>query len=375
MSALTAVRPRLPGLPWVSGLQSISTSVGSTVTFTMNGAGDKIGLPFDYDGENVPDLASFPVSSLTSTGTVDVTLETFDATTGFASGTPVTGSNLVSVSVSATGVKNTATGMAGTAASNMTKGGKYVVVLTATTGFAGNFVITYATGTIAAGWPVIATKDSAGAWTKATTQGSGGYYFGFKNAGGSYFRVPGYAGAASSYALQSFNSGTNPFERGSLYVPEVAETVEALFVACNQGSTPADAFSLTAKVYSDPLGTPALLASAVMDGDLSGVGMIHRLVLDTSLDLTGGTIYGLVVQATGGSNINFPRYDFQAQADLDCMFGSSNYAITRNGGAGAFTADTDSFYTIVPVDSRFHDGAGGGGSGGGGPLIGGRLVQ
>lgn len=358
MSALTAIRPVLPLLPFVNGLAALSTSLGSASTFTMNGAADKIGLHFTYDGVNFPDGISFLVSSFTSTGTIDATLETIDATTGFASGTPVTNSASGSVSVTSTGVK-TITGLTGTAV--LSAGTHYAIVLSATGGFAGNFAIQYGQGTTGfMGWPIMATKDSAGAWTKANV-GNVGFLFGFKTAGGAYFRVPNYAGPVSAVAVQAFSDATNPDERGIRYVPEVEETLHGVVVYVSQGSTPGDAHSITLGVYSAPTTAVSSLTTQAMDGDLAGNGQLHVFALDAPINLTAGAEYGLVIKATGGTAVNFTRYDYPNAADLDAMFGQANYAITRNNSSGNFTADTDSFYTILPIISKVHDGASSGG--------------
>jgi hypothetical protein len=341
------------------GLYAATNTFGTNVTFTFNAADDKIAMIF-VAGEDVPDLVSFLITGYTSTGTIDATLETL-AVDGTPSGTPVTNSATVSVSVSSTGVKSTAAGMAGTAV--LTVGDLYAIVLTATAGFGGTFVCTYAVSTVGYGSPYLATKDSAGSWTKAAV-GNAGMLIGAKNAAGNYFRIAGAAGPVSAApAYQAYSSSTNPDERGNRFVPDVPCTCYGALVVVSGGSSPGDNDDFDVLLYSAPTTAISQLETKSFDGDANVANAMHFVIFDSPQDLTAGTEYGITVRATGSETQSVPRWDFTANGDLRAHMGVDFYSITRNDATGNATGVSTQVYGVYPLFSKFDDGAGGGGGG------------
>jgi hypothetical protein len=347
-------------MPFLPGMSVVASTLGSDSTFTFNGAADKLAFVFQASSTTPPDTVKFRCTSHTSTGTIDATIETLDATTGAPSGTPVTNSATGSVSVAATGTK-TCTGLAGTAA--LVIGTKYALVLTATGGFAGNFVVLRTTGTNGGiGSPYSLTKDSAGGWTKVSTSNCG-YALGFFTAGGVSIHMPGFAGAYTA-VLQTYSDSTNPDERGNRFTLPVPATCYGIVAYCNPGSTPADANSYTAALYSSHTsGSPSSLASQACDGDNEGASSMRVILFDTPVDLTANTVYAVAIKATSTGGVNVLKHTYAAAAELGGYLDDNVYSTARNNGSGAFTDTNTDVYGVYPLLNKLDDGAGGAGGG------------
>lgn len=343
-------------------------SVGSAATMTFNGAGDKIGFVWTATSTTVPDLAAFYVSSHTSTGTIDCTIETVDATTGFPTGTLVTNSATASVSVTGTGIK-TAAGMAGTA--TISAGTEYALVLTATAGFAGTFNVQWAQGAGGnIGYPYLLTKDSGGAWTKQTTSNSG-YFLGMADTGGTYIQTDMLSGPVSSFAYQGVTDSTNPDERGNRFVPTVPCTCYGAWVGLGLATTPDDTHSYALSLYSSHTATPVQMATDVFDGNIQATSTVRYLPFTSPQALSAGVTYAIAIKPTSSGGVQFLRAQLGANARLQTLTGTTTmYSTTRDGGAGApsgggnnFSDTNTDIYLILPVLSKYDDGAGGSGAG------------
>lgn len=348
-------------MPMLPGIGAVTTSLGSDATFIFNAAADKLAFLFQAPSAIPPDQIKFRCSSFTTLGTLDVTLETVDPTTGFPTGTLVTNSVLVPVAVASTGTK-TASGLAGTAV--LTPGEIYAVVLTATAAFVGNFQILRTTGGNGGpGFPVGLTKDSAGAWTKISTTNCG-FAIGFFTSAGVAIPMPSFAGAYTA-TFQAFSDATNPDERGSRFTLPFPTTCYGIAIVVNCSSTPADAMSFTASLYSDHTsGTPTQLATLAIDGDYLGLNSLRYLMFAAPVDLAANTVYALAAKADGATGISLMRHAYASADELGCYISDDFYATTRNNGAGAFTDTDTEVYAIYPLLGKFDDGTGGGGSGG-----------
>lgn len=356
MTATSLTAPAIWG-PIIPG-NSQASAIGSDATFTFNGAADKMWFVFQTPSATPPDQIKFKCTTFTSTGTIDVTLETVDETTGFPSGTPVTNSNTASVSVTSTGTK-TVTGLSGTAV--LTAQTTYAIVLTATTGFAGNFVLLRTTGGNGnLKLPYSGTKDSAGAHAKLATTNCG-FCIGLLTSGGVAIYVPGFAGAYSA-ALVTYGSATNPFERGSRFTLPVPVTIAGVYLVCANGSVPAGITSMEVDLYtSHTSGSPVLQASQVFDGDIMGAGLGMTLMFSTPYALAANTVAALIIKATGATGPSLLRYQYASTAEVGCLLDVNCYATTRNGGTGAFTDTNTDCYAVYPILSQLDNGAGGSG--------------
>lgn len=342
-------------------LAGLSTAVGSASGITFNGASDKIAWVFQARSTTPPDSIRFVVSSFTTSGTVDATLETV-ASDGTPSGTPVTNSGTASKTVTGSGYQATAAGLAGTA--SLTVGTVYAIVLTAAAGFAGNFVIPSRYGSTGQmGLPYALTKDSAGAWTKVSS-GESGWIVGAADSGGAVMQLGGLIGACTSYAYQTFADATNPDERGSRFVPVAPMTVAGAAYFYTGGSAPGTADAHTVKLLSSVSsgGTPTEERTYVSGGGEQMSGGPHICWFSSGYDVAAASSYGLTLKADSTDNANFLRLDYNANSDLAGFAGIDFHSITRNGGT--VTYDTAKVYAIFPIITHIDDGTGGGGGGG-----------
>lgn len=353
-----------PLMPLTAG-----TSLGSAQIFTFNGAGDQLAFLFQSQSATPPDQAAFYVSSITTGGSLECTLQTVDTSTGAPSGTLVSGSATATVAVAAPTGAKTATGMAGTA--TLTPGAVYAIVIAAPSGFGGNFAATYGSGN-GNGWgyPYMWTKDSAGAWTKNTVTGSGGYFIGLADSSGAALRYPGFLGAATSYALVSFSDATNPDERGNRFALPYDCAIGGAAVYLTNSI--ADAASHALSLYSGHTGAPVQLATSVFDGDITlGTSLYREYRFAAPVALTAGTAYALALKATGATAVNVQRFGYPSAAQAAALMGSTAfYSTSRDGGAGnpsgggnAFVDDATAVYGVWPLISQISDGAGGAGGG------------
>lgn len=349
--------------PSLGGLVGITTGVGSAAGLAMNGAADKVAFVFQALTSTCPDVVSFYVSAFTTGGTIDCTIETID-TSGFPSGTPVTNSGTATRVVAATGVQTSGTGIAGTA--SLTPGALYALVLTATTGFAGNFTIAHSVGTTGlGGLPYALTKDSAGAWTK-TTGSTAGFLCGVKDNGGTVMHLSGLIGACVP-AYQGFSNATNPDERGNRFVLPFAAEIGGCFVVQNGGTAPAAADAHTVKLLSNVSNgsTPTEEKTLVMAGydQAASAGKVYRFA--TPFTASAGVAYGLTVKADSTDTMSMIRWDFPANADLAAFMGIDFHEINRNNAGTVTMTSTEQarVYGVFPLITKLDDGAGGGGGG------------
>jgi len=364
--ALIALPIPMPIMPVLPGPYAATTSIGSDGTFTFNGAGDKMAFIFEASSTTMPDQVKFRVSSYTSTGTIEATIETLDAS-GDPSGTLVTDSATGSVSVSSTGTKTIA-GMVGTA--TLTIGNRYAVVLTAAAGFAGTFTVIRTTGiTTGLGLPYSSTKDSAGSWARTPTTNCG-YAIGLFTSGGVAIYVAGFAGAYTA-ALQTYADATNPDERGSAFSVAAPARLIGAVMCAGLGATPSSVNNFDLTLYSDHAGTPDIERTKSFPGAEQSANMFRTLLFASTIDLVANTVYALAAKATSTTGVSLLRHAYATNAELGNYLSTGFYAVTRNNGTGAFTEVNTEAYALFPLISHIDDAA----STGGGALIGGRLVR
>lgn len=364
--ALAASNVVFPLAPQVGAALTnlISNALGSTVAFTFNAAGDKTAFIFQAPSTDVPDIVSFVVDAVSvagSAGDIEATWETLDAD-DLPSGTPVTNSATGTGTISTTGAK-TISGMEGTA--TCTKGAWYAIVLTAGAGWNRTLTIKSRTGASQSGGtgPYVLTKDSAGSWARLAGGNNCGYSFGVAKADGTYFHIPGLAGAYSSCALQSYASTTNPDERGNRFtVPGPCRLWGAIIA--NFTDTPTTNDDHTVLLYTDHLGTPATSTSEVFSGTTKDNNGSSVRMFTTPVDLVAGTVYALMLRAGGSGTMVVPLWTFLSNEHLAGFAGTNIYSTTRNDATGACTDSDLAVHGIFPLISAIDDGAGGGGGGG-----------
>jgi hypothetical protein len=148
--------------------------------------------------------------------------------------------------------------------------------------------------------------------------------------------------AYTASTVDSFTTSTNPNERGIHFQTSWDCKIDAIggFVGITDANS-----DFTLKLYSDPLGTPALVTSVAVPSELLGVSGNERwveLVLPSEVELTAGTVYGLTILATGSTNSRLRSYTINNEAHRAFIggVGTTCKKITRNGSSGAFSAES-----------------------------------
>lgn len=376
LAALPNFVPLSPFCPGVMGNTHTSsttgTGLGSEATVTFDAAGDAVAFIFTAESTTMIDKISFWVSVHTTTGTVKATVETL-GTTGNPSGTPVTSSNSPTASITALG-RQEISGIAGSA--SLTVGAQYALVLTADTGFAGNFTIRITWGAGGqTGYPYFAS-NTTGSYGKGS-QTVWGYFLGAKDSSDNPILLTAGVGAATM-TTQTFSNATNPDERGNRFVLAVPATCIGIAYSNAAGSTPGSTDAYGVALYSGHTTSPSLLASANPDGDAQMTHLAHVALFDTPVDLAANTVYAVTIKATSTDTLNVHRYGYNSASDAACNMGADFYATTRDGGAGnpttggnVFTDDDTSVYCVWPIFKKFDDATSGSGGGSFGRMIGG----
>lgn len=169
---------------------------------------------------------------------------------------------------------------------------------------------------------------------------------------GSYFLALG-----SAY---SFNSSSSPDEYGLIF--QVPFRCKVGAVRLTTGSTSATA-DFTVKLYSDPLGTPALITSKTRLGENFANQTDDRawhVMFDSQYELLPNTDYCAAVEATGAGSLDIGYlsvFDATHRAPngmANCRRGS------RTNGSGAFSETTTEIPAICPIITSIDNGMGAG---------------
>ena len=168
-----------------------------------------------------------------------------------------------------------------------------------------------------------------------------------------WFDETGFPGATTS-TQENWQDSTNPDERGNIFRVPWSCDIDGLHLA---PETPASA-SADAQInlYSDPFGTPTLLASLPLLGEHEPGTVHYRLakLLSSVVALQPGRDYALAIKATGTSNISYQIAELAnanyRQAIAGIIEPTSFGYTTRNGGSGAFAAvTTTKFFPLLGV--------------------------
>lgn len=169
---------------------------------------------------------------------------------------------------------------------------------------------------------------------------------------------------SAMHQTDTFSDSTNPDERGMIFQVPWDCKIDALWF--HGGVTDANS-DYTFRLFSDPTGTPSTLATATVLAEQEGVlgvnGLTTRL-LATEVSLTKATNYGVAIRATGSSNVRLMNHVLGNEAHRAVIPGTTTLAkITRDGGSGAFTAESPALtmYQMGVRISQLHDGSGGSG--------------
>jgi hypothetical protein len=151
---------------------------------------------------------------------------------------------------------------------------------------------------------------------------------------------------------EAFADGTNPDERGMLFQLPWDCKIDGLFTRFLTAGTDAG-FDLN--LYGTPTGTPSVLATKSVDSNqhaATGATAYYTALLASELALSKGTDYCLAVRATGANNVTLTSATLVDTAYRTFLPGSTSLAkATRDGGSGAFTAESPAI-TLIQLGVR-----------------------
>lgn len=173
-----------------------------------------------------------------------------------------------------------------------------------------------------------------------------------------------------SLALQveTYADSSNPDERGIIFQVPWDCKIDGFWANCGISGATSD---FTIALYSTPSGTPAVVSGAsrtILAEQLAqstSQGFIS-FTLPAEVTLTRNTDYVLAIKADGAGNVRLHSYVFGDTAHRAFLPYASIAKVTRNGGSGAFTAESPAvtMYQMGVRISALQDTSGGGGGGG-----------
>lgn len=176
------------------------------------------------------------------------------------------------------------------------------------------------------------------------------------------------APAFTAIATELFSDSTNPDERGLIFQVPWDCKIDELWAICGRTDANSD---FTLKLYSDPLGTPTLLASVAVLAENMGAATTQGFftgLLASQISLTKNTDYAVTLLATGTSNARLATNTFFDEKFRKMWNGGTTVKkATRDGSTGAFTAETPAV-TMPRVGVRIYSLDDGTGTGSGGGL-------
>lgn len=181
--------------------------------------------------------------------------------------------------------------------------------------------------------------------------------FGLKYSDGSYWAPVG-CYPVETMASPVVNTGTNPDEVGNSFTFPFPVRINAVAIYMD----PAASTSFTLEVWDSGLSS---LYDKVIDCDINFAQDDGTIVIPISdLDFDANEEFYVTCTPDGATSMEFHYFTVETAAYLD-MFscGQNVHGVTRDGGTGAFTAETTRRYMMSVGVCAFDDGAGSGGSG------------
>lgn len=170
---------------------------------------------------------------------------------------------------------------------------------------------------------------------------------------------------ASAGLQTAYADSSNPDEYGMAFQIPFAATVDAVYFSGSISSLTTSDFTI--EINLDPTGTPSSVASVNVTAETVGLlafgSGIFGITLPTTFTLNANTTYSVSIKATGAGALAM-NYTTIGSAALRPLFpaGATAFAVTRNGGSGAFTAESPAItnYAIGVRVLGVPDGVGGG---------------
>jgi hypothetical protein len=293
-----------------SGVAKIYFQPGTT-TFSDVGTTLRVGL------QDLDDTAGPP-------GTPDGTFDVYDDLVGGTDTITTTTNKTVTMS---SGTKDLTHGQKIAVVFDMTaKGGSDSVIIQAATTISNAGIFPGVSSYNAASWTagsfvpnVVLEFDDV---TFGTIDGS----FVFTNSNGS---------------AVAFNSGSSPSERGNVFQVPFDCTIDGYWFAANLAGASS---TFDVLLYSDPLGTPAVVANSTISFDpnnarAASVNGVYIETLPAALTLTAATNYAVLIKPTSANNVTVGSIAFPA-AGARALWGGTGVAFATRAGGVCTTTDT-----------------------------------
>jgi hypothetical protein len=165
--------------------------------------------------------------------------------------------------------------------------------------------------------------------------------------------------------VETYADSTNPDERGLIFQVPWDCKIDGLWANVGISGATSD---FTIALYSTPSGTPAVVSGTsltILAEQLYQVTAqaLVPFALPAEVTLTRNTDYVLAVKADGAGNVRLNSYVFGDTAHRAFLPYASVAKVTRNGGTGAFTAESPAItmYQMGVRISALHDTSSGSG--------------
>jgi hypothetical protein len=166
----------------------------------------------------------------------------------------------------------------------------------------------------------------------------------------------------AGFTNTSINTGSTPDEWGNVFRVPFPCTVDALW-ACVAITAAAADFELI--LYSDPLGTPAVIEAISVEGNhaQTAFARLAEYVLTTPRDLDADTDYCVAVRPTTATSVTVVSFDVAAAAQMIVHPLGTNCTVgKRTDNTGAFTqTTTQRMYAGARISALGDDASAGGG--------------
>lgn len=335
-------------------------STGAQQGILLDAASEKAAHVFKIGqgGTGTIDKVGFLTRGVTTGATVDVRLETVSLTDGFPTGT-LLGTNSNGAQVIGDGDDDTWFTTALTTGVAVNQGDDVAVVIVNPSSSPGNMNINATLFDDSRTTPYCAHFTSS--WAMRNTNSNACAALEYDD--GSYVNHPGVFPISAVPDAFTFNSGSNPDERGIIFQLPFPFRVTGVRLHATIGAD-------CDIVLYDSDGS-SVLQTLTIDPDLgNGTGGIKSYPFDSSQDLLADTDYRMVFKP-GASNISIQEFTVDTAAIMDSYPGGQKFHHTQRVDGGSWTETTTKrSYSLGIMFDGFDDAAGGSASGVRNPFIG-----
>jgi hypothetical protein len=309
-------------------------------TMIIDANGEKAGWVMQAPKTGTIDRVGFLTVTVTTGDTVDVRVETVDAS-GLPTGT-LFGTNTNNSQVIAAADDNTWFEVTLTAGASVTRGDFFAVVVSLPgSGATGNMQIARYSPVISITPPYCLLYTSS--WAKGSFSPVGSVRY----SDATYPPIPGLV-SVTALAANNVNTGTTPDERGVKFVPNCGCKVSGIWFATSSAS------DSVVKLYDS---TDTLLASKAYDGDVAQATNPRMVTLDTEVTLTAGATYRATVLPSSATNVQLWRLTHRSDAAAQMPGNDWAFQETTRTDAGAWTDTANARTQMGLVLSAVEDGA------------------